>query len=127
MKIITKIPYLFIGYLFTRLLILDIYQLIHKQPIIQSSCSDFVMIFYKLCEIVLRCVQDYFVTFRYCWCLTLQSVITMIDRYIWFLDNMVYMLTTYPMCLYGTISIGISLFFATMIIRIMVPWSKKSI
>lgn len=73
--------------------------------------------FIRLCDIVEKCVIQYFITFRYCWKLILISFTDMIKSYIQLLNNITKILTSYPTCLYATISIFICMFFITIIIK----------
>ena len=50
----------------------------------------------NISDAVIILVSDYFYTFRYCWNNTLKSMTVMINNYIFFLNNMVICLTSYP-------------------------------
>jgi hypothetical protein len=75
--------------------------------------------FFRLCSLVETCVLEYFKTFVICWNLILKYFSKMILKYIDFLKILVIRMTSYPFCIFGTISIFISLFFVYKIISIL--------
>ena len=80
----------------------------------------FVIIFTdpNINETILILVSEYFYTFRYCWNKTLITLTILIDKYIDFLNNMVVLLTNYPMNIISCITVICLLLIVYFIIKI---------
>lgn len=144
---------LFLGYIFIHLLIDDIVFLyLHfrsKRSVVQpyavvsnslsssSSVSDIetdqrshydqrslVVIFFKLCDTVSRCVEGYFVCFTTCWKATLDCLEVMIVRYIDFLQYLVCTFTAVPTVYYLTVALAVTLSLTCLMIWILTPSHK---
>ena len=61
----------------------------------------------KIVETIRFLVHQYFITFRFCWQITLVAFVNLIDNYITFLGYVVGRLTSFPFCLYGTLCVFI--------------------
>ena len=86
-----------------------------------SEQRTIILLFCKLCDIVMYCVMGYFKTFTTCWVATLDCLNCMISKYIAFLDSMVKNMTAAPAVIVLSIAAVVSLAIAAVIVWIVMP------
>ncbi len=75
-----------------------------------------MVMFTKLCDIVLTCVMGYFNTFNTCWTASLTALTTMITAYLKFLGDMVQCLTAYPAIIFTSATTVVALVVACIMV-----------
>ena len=80
-----------------------------------------VLIFFKLCDIVMYCVMGYFKTFTTCWVATLDCLNSMISKYFAFLDTLVKCLTAAPAVMFLSVTAVLCLAITAVIVWIVMP------
>lgn len=86
-----------------------------------SEQRTIILLFVKLCDVVMYCVMGYFKTFTTCWLATLDCLNSMISKYIAFLDSMVKNMTAAPAVIALSIAAVVSLAIAAVIVWIVMP------
>ena len=76
-------------------------------------------------EVVGRSVKGYFIAFIVCWNATGEWLVTMIDNYFKLLVYLIDQLTAWPMNLFGTICLAISLFFVYKVLSLPCTFAAK--
>lgn len=80
-----------------------------------------ILVFNKLCDVVLFCVMGYFRTFTTCWVATLDCLNSLISKYISFLQIMVERMTASPAVIVLSTAAVASLAITAMIVWIVLP------
>lgn len=91
----------------------------------QERKPAIVLLFSKLCDTVLQSVMGYFHTFTTCWKAALDSLTTMIVRYIDFLEFLVKSLTSFPTVIYCSITAILALVLMCVMLYIVLPEAQK--
>ncbi len=88
---------------------------------VHSRRSSLIILFSKLCDVVLACVMGYFHTFNTCWCASLDCLNKLITRYIDFLEVLTKTLTAYPTIVFTSVTTVLVLSIVCVMLAIVVP------